>query len=114
MTPTEFDLLAYPDRINCKAMPGLEPDITEVVIVDAEGKEMVVEIPTAALQVINMSQLPEGMPREAHRLIEKGLGLGRLACRITERNNKAGLVEVDLPTSPKPTTITASIRRLPR
>lgn len=61
-----------------------------------------------------MPQLPEGMPRVAHKLIEKSLGLGRLACRITKRNDEAGLVRVDLPTSPKPTTITASIRRLPR
>lgn len=51
MTPTEFDPSAYPDQINCKAMPVLEPDITEIVIVDAEGNEMVVEVPSAALEV---------------------------------------------------------------
>ncbi|MBI2009116.1 hypothetical protein HYS84_01750 [Candidatus Saccharibacteria bacterium] len=95
-------------------MPVLDPDKTEIEIVDAEGNVVVVEIPSAALQVINMPQLPEGMPREAHKLIEKGLGLGRLACHITNRNDKAGLVKVDLPTSPKPTTLTASISRLPR
>ena len=110
----EFDRTNYPEWLSCKAMPAVNDESIEVEVTDFKDNTSVVEVPAPAYKSFNMPRFPAEMPAPAHKLYDQSIGLGMVACRVLERNDEAGLLEIELPTIPRPTAMTIETSKLAR
>ncbi|OHB03172.1 MAG: hypothetical protein A3B14_02470 [Candidatus Zambryskibacteria bacterium RIFCSPLOWO2_01_FULL_45_21] len=110
----EFDRTNYPEWLSCKAMPAVNDESIEVEVTDFKDNTSVVEVPAPAYKSFNMPRFPAEMPAPAHELYNQSIGLGMVACRVVDRNDKVGLLEIELPTIPEPTAMTIATSKLAR
>jgi hypothetical protein len=116
---SEFDRSEWPELVSCKVMPGSEDETTEVELTDAEGKTLVIKVPSQAVRMVNVGAIArmakeQVLPADFTSALQNDIGLGLLACRIAEQFDNKGLVKVQVPTESEQNTVLVREKQLAR
>jgi hypothetical protein len=94
----------YPELVACKALPSANDASIEIELTGADGTVAALEVPLAAVRMLNMPRLSKSLPAMARELFERSIGLALVTCRIVERQTNS--VKIALPTVSGETEIT--------
>lgn len=88
--------------------------VTEVEVTDAEGRQVIVEVPDEAVKNFNVHQLYHGLPEGVREVFKDQLGVGIVACRVVEKLDDDRLTRIELPTKSEDSVILVPSERLAR
>ena len=112
----EIDLSQYPDLVGCNIMPQayMHYVVTEVEITDAEGRQVVVEVPDEAVKSLGVHHLYHGLPEGTREMFQDQLAAGMVACRVIERFDDQDMAKIELPTRSEVSEVLVPSKQLAR
>jgi hypothetical protein len=113
MSRYEFDESDHPLRVACYALPSFDGETAEVdIIVDEDERIRVSGVPESNIERLRMPRLSSEIPAFVRQPLEKGIGIGIVACRMLSQEDDS--VTLELPTVPDATIVTVPASRLAR
>jgi hypothetical protein len=96
----EINLDEYPELVGCNIMSqiNIHDVVTEVEVTDAEGQQVIFEVPDEAIRRFNVHHLYHGLPEGLRDVLKDELARGIVACKVVEKLDDERLVRIELPT----------------